>query len=168
MIRFTDVYFLLFFGTACCTAASAADLPRQGSFTDTFYGWGTIKGSAVGKSRYTGAFEEDGLFVGEGLRNHMTVHCIGISERLNERRRANGRCTLNDVDGDQIAVDAAIDWYPKDAKDFSGDATFVAGTGKYEGITGGFKEICHNGVFRPAADNTFVGFCTNEGSYKLP
>jgi hypothetical protein len=98
----------------------------------------------------------------------MTVHCIAIAERLNEKRKANGSCTLTDIDGDQIAVDAVIDWYPSGAKDFSGDATFTAGTGKYEGITGGFKEICHNGVFRTAADNAFVAYCTNEGSYKLP
>jgi hypothetical protein len=80
----------------------------------------------------------------------MTAHCIAIAERLNDKRRTNGRCTLTDIDGDQIAVDAVIDWYPNGAKDFSGDATFTAGTGKYEGITRGFKESCHNGVFRAA------------------
>jgi hypothetical protein len=46
--------------------------------------------------------------------------------------------------GDQIAVDPTVDWYPNGATDFSGSATFTGGTGKYEGITGGFKEVCHN------------------------
>jgi hypothetical protein len=168
MFRRIDVCLVLMFGAACCTGATAADFPKQGSFTDTFYGWGTFKGNSVGKTRYAAAIEEDGIFVGEGFRNHMTAHCIAIAERLNDKRRANGRCTLTDIDGDQIAVDVMTDWYPNGAKDFSGDATFTAGTGKYEGITGGFKESCHNGVFRTAADNAFVGYCTNEGSYKLP
>jgi hypothetical protein len=155
-------------GAVGCTGAAAADLPKQGSFTDTVYGYGTFKGYSVGKTRNFGAFEADGVFVGEGLRNHMTAHCFGMAERLNDKRRSSGHCVLTDIDGDQIAVDATVDWYPRDAKDFSGNATFTAGTGKYEGITGGFKEVCHNGVFRAAADNAFVSYCTNEGNYKLP
>jgi hypothetical protein len=98
----------------------------------------------------------------------MTAHCFGMAERLNDQRRSSGRCALTDIDGDQIAVDATVDWYPSGNKDFSGNATFTAGTGKYEGITGGFKEVCHNGAFRAAAENAFVSYCANEGNYKLP
>jgi hypothetical protein len=168
MSRSTDVCFILMLGAACCAGAAAADLPKEGTFTNTLYGYGTFKGSSVGKTRYVNAFEMDGVSVGEGLMNHMTAHCFGMGERLNQMRRSNGRCTLTDIDGDQIAVDSAIDWYPNGAKDYSGNVTFTAGTGKYEGITGGLKEICYNGVFKAAADNAFFSYCTGEGKYKLP
>ena len=168
MSRSTDVYFMLMLGAACCTGASAADLPKEGAFTDVAYGSGTFKGFSVGKTRNVSAFEVDGVVVGDGLRNHMTWHCIGMAERLNQMRRSSGRCVMTDIDGDQIALDSAVDWYPNSAKDYPGSITFVAGTGKYEGITGGFKEVCHNGVFKAAADNAFITYCTNEGNYKLP
>jgi hypothetical protein len=100
---------MLMLGAACCTGAAAADLPKDGTFTDTFYGYGTFKGYSVGKTRYVNAFEEDGVAVGEDLRNHMTAHCFGMSERLNQMRGSSSRCILTDIDGDQIAVDATVD-----------------------------------------------------------
>jgi hypothetical protein len=168
MSRSANVCFALILGVAYCTGAAAADLAKEGTFTDVVYGFGTLKGFSVGKNRYANAFEADGVVVGDGLRNHMTWHCIGMGERLNQMRRSSGRCSLMDIDGDQIAVDVSIDWYPSNAKDFSGDARFTAGTGRYEGITGGFKETCHTGVFKAAADNAFFVYCSNEGNYKLP
>jgi hypothetical protein len=53
-------------GAACCAGASAADLPKEGTFTNTLYGYGTFKGSSVGKTRYVNSFEMDGVSVGEG------------------------------------------------------------------------------------------------------
>jgi hypothetical protein len=109
MSRAANVCFALMLGAACCAGASAADLPKEGTFTNTLYGYGTFKGSSVGKTRYVNSFEMDGVSVGEGLLNHMTAHCIGLGERLNQMRRSSGRCTLTDIDGDQIAVDGVID-----------------------------------------------------------
>jgi len=57
--------------------AAAADLPKEGTFTNAGYGFGTFKGFSVGKTRYANAFEMDGVIVGEGLGNHMTFHCFG-------------------------------------------------------------------------------------------
>jgi hypothetical protein len=168
MSQSANVCFALMLGVACCAGAAAADLPKEGTFTDVGYGYGTFKGFSVGKSRYVNAYEQDGVIVGDGLRNHMTFHCFGTGERLNQMRRGNGRCIMTDIDGDQIALDGGTDWYPNGAKDYPANATFTAGTGKYEGITGGMKEVCHNGVFKAAADNAFVSYCTNEGNYKLP
>jgi hypothetical protein len=168
MSRSANVCFVLMLGVACCTGAAAADLPKEGTFTDVAYGFGTFKAFSVGKTRYVSAAEVDGVIVGDGLRNHMTFHCFGTGERLNQMRRSSGRCSLTDIDGDQIAADSAIDWYPNGAKDYEGKISFIAGTGKYEGITGGFKEVCHNGVFKTAADNAFAVYCTNAGNYKLP
>jgi hypothetical protein len=168
MSRSTDVCFALMLGAACCTGAAAADLPKEGTFTNTLYRVWNLQGIVGRKTRYVNSFEMDGVSVGEGLMNHITAHCIGLGERLNQMRRSSGRCTLTDIDGDQIAVDSAIDWYPNGAKDYGGNVSFTAGTGKYEGITGGLKEICYNGVFRAAAENAFFSYCTGEGSYKLP
>ena len=78
----------------------------------------------------------------------MTFHCFGTGERLNQMRRGNGRCIMTDIDGDQIALDGGTDWYPNGAKDYPANATFTAGTGKYEGITGGIKKSATMGSSR--------------------
>ena len=104
MSQSANVCFALMLGVACCTGAAAADLPKEGTFTDVAYGYGTFKGFSVGKTRFVSAFEADGVVVGDGLRNHMTWHCIGTGERLNQMRRSSGRCSSTDIDGDQIAA----------------------------------------------------------------
>jgi hypothetical protein len=162
------LWFLLIVGTACCTGAAAADLPKQGTFTDTFYGFETVKGTAVGKGWFGATLELDAIVIGDGLRTHMTAHCYGMGERVGDMRSSSDRCIFNDPDGDKIVVDTSAGPFPRDAKDVQGHGTFITGTGKYDGITGEMKFTCHGGVFRPAADNTFVVYCPTEGSYKLP
>ena len=107
------VLLLFFFNAQASVAANSCILSvpscpnnaaNSGTFTDTYYGFGTFRGYSVGKTRNIGAFEADGIFVGEGLRNHMTAQCIGMAERLDDQRRSSGRCVLTDP-GDQIAVE---------------------------------------------------------------
>jgi len=158
----------LMLGTACCTGAAAADLLKEGTFADTFYGFETVKGTGVGKAWYGNTLELDAIVIGNGLRTHMTAHCYGMGERIGDKRSSRARCIYNDPDGDKIVVDQIVDPFPRDAKDIQGHGSFITGTGKYDGIAGEIKFTCHGGVFRPAADNTFVVDCPTEGSYKLP
>ena len=41
--------FLLMLGTVYCTGAAAADLLKEGTFADTFYGFESVKGTGVGR-----------------------------------------------------------------------------------------------------------------------
>ena len=38
----------------------------------------------------------------------------------------------------------------------------------YAGISGNQKQECHLPDFRPAAEGTYLQYCTLQGSYKLP
>jgi hypothetical protein len=91
----------LFFGVE----VTAAELPKEGSFTNTSYAFGTWKGTAVGKTRFLGTFEEDGMIVGTGLIDHLTEHCFGMSDRMDDKREYRAHCVLTDTDGDQIVSD---------------------------------------------------------------
>jgi len=52
----------MFFGFA----AMAAELPKEGTFSATYSGFGTFKGSQIGKTKYLGTFDENALTVGKG------------------------------------------------------------------------------------------------------
>lgn len=150
------------------TAAIAGDLPKEGTFSGTFSAYGTSKATAVGKELLLNAFDENGLSVGNGLFDHMTWHCWGLFDITNAMAQHHGYCVVTDPAGDQIAGSFASDGrYPADAKSISGAFTFITGTGKYAGISGGNKYVGHP-EFRTAAEGTFVIHNTFQGSYKLP
>jgi hypothetical protein len=160
--------FMFILGTACGFPAAAADLPKQGDFSVTFYGHGVFKGIPVGKTRYEASFEEDGLLVGDGLLNRMTVHCFGMAGRTDQIRHTRGFCIATDIDGDQIAMDIVGDDYPNGAKEFTGTGTFAAGTGKYTGITGQNKFVNYPGYFKSSSENAFDVYSPGKGHYQLP
>ena len=155
----------IFFGTA----AIAGDLPKEGTFTATSSFYGTYKATLIGKELILNAFDENGLSVGSGLLDHMTWHCWGLYDITNGKAQHHGYCVATDPAGDQIGSSFASDGrYPADAKSFSGAVTFISGTGKYAGISGGDKYVGHAPEFRTAAEGTFVEYTTIQGSYKLP
>lgn len=145
---------------------AAADPPKEGNFAVSLAAYGTSKGAAVGKTRYQSILEYDGLMVGEGLLDHMTVHCMGMNGRTDQTRRAVVFCIFTDKDGDQIAEDVD-ESYPNGAKEIRGSAKLVAGTGKYEGISGELTFVNRGTGFRTAAENTFVVHAQLEGHYRL-
>jgi hypothetical protein len=80
-----------------------------------------------------------------------------------------GYCVGTDPAGDQLVGDDASDGkYPEDAKSPRGMLTFTTGTGKYAGISGSQKYICHFPDFRAATAGTMLQYCTLKGNYKLP
>lgn len=64
----------LFFGIA----ASARDLPKEGTYSGTFFSYGTDKITMIGRDRGIAASDENGLSVGKGLIDHLTWHCFGL------------------------------------------------------------------------------------------
>ncbi len=161
--------FALGVALASSTAAIAEDLPKEGTYNVTFSAFGTFKATAVGKEVILFSFDESGPIVGNGLLDHMTWHSWGLFNITNGIALTPiAYWVLTDPNGDQLAATFSGDKWPKDAKSFTGSATWITGTGKYAGISGNVKVECHGPEFRTAAEGTYVQYCGVQGSYKLP
>jgi hypothetical protein len=74
-----------------------------------------------------------------------------------------------DTDGDQVVGDFADEKHHLiGSKSIDGTVTITTGTGKYTGISGGWKFVLHGNEFRTAVAGTFVNYATVQGDYKLP
>jgi hypothetical protein len=137
----------------------AADPPKEGTYSGTFSGWGTFKGTQIGKEKLLTVFDQNALVLTSGLLDHTTWHCYGLGDFTNGMGAEHGCCAATDLTGDQAAGDLAIEKHAVDAKSFSGSVTWTAGTGKYAGITGIHKFVCDD-AFRGAGEGTFFNHCT--------
>jgi hypothetical protein len=150
-------------------AATAADLPKEGTYSVTYSGLGTFKAVPVGKERVLFPWESDGLSVGTGLLDHVTWRCFGLADVTNGMTQWNGYCIGTDSAGDQIVAEVATDGkHAADAKSYNFSAKLTTGTGKYAGISGAYTGVDHSSGFRPAAEGTAHSYSTLQGSYKLP
>jgi hypothetical protein len=151
-------------------AASAADLPKQGTYSFTYTSFGTFKTTQVGKHRVVGTFDENGVSLGSGFGDHVTWHCFGLFDVTDGMAQHRGYCVGTDATGDQLAADVASNGkYAEDAQTYSGTLTFTAGTGKYAGISGGHTYVTHATALRAPTAGTYFRYTTNQdGSYKLP
>jgi hypothetical protein len=162
----------MFFGTA----AMAADLPKEGTFNASYYGFGTYKATPIGKERLLFAFDENGLSLGDGLYDHVTWHCSGLAEFANEGSpwpggamgAPHGFCVGTDPAGDKISGEFVHEKHRFDEKNIHASFTFTAGTGKYAGISGGHTYVAHVFQYRTADEGTYAIDFTCQGSYKLP
>ena len=73
---------------------------------------------------------------GRGLMHHMAGHCINIRFTNREQRtiESKGYCNFRDMEGDMLYAEYATGVVPSKAITFT--LKFVAGSGKYDGITG--------------------------------
>ena len=130
------------------------------------FGSGAGKATPLGKEVLLSPFEQNALTLGDGLVDHLTWHCSGLYEMTKGMAEHHGYCVATDPAGDQFAGNFASDGkYAADAKSYSGAVTFIGGTGKYAGISGGFTYVGHSPEFRAAAEGAFVDYITLEGSY---
>jgi hypothetical protein len=154
----------IFFGTA----AMAADLPKEGTFSGSYYAIGTVKATRVGELTLL-VVDENGLSLGNGLTDHMTWHCWGAFNFVSGTGAPHGSCVLTDPKGDQISLDFQHEkWSSPYAKNVPASAKFTGGTGKFAGISGGFTYVAHTNELRTAADGGYGFYNTHQGSYKLP
>jgi hypothetical protein len=149
-------------------AAMAADLPKEGTYSATYSGYGTYKATPVGKERLLLVFDQNGLSVGNGLMDHLTQHCWGIGDFTNGVGATHGYCVATDPEGDQLVVNFVDEKHPIDQKSFKVSGTLTSGTGKFAGISGEHRLEVHPGEFRPATEGTFFNYGTMQGSYRLP
>jgi hypothetical protein len=149
-------------------AVMADDLPKEGTYSTTYSGFGTVKISPIGKERVLVVWDENGLTVG-GLVDHMTWHCFGLQDIANGMAELHGYCVGTDPAGDQVVHNVASNGrfaVNEKSHDFSG--TYMSGTGKYAGISGGITGVNHASEFRPTSEGTYLSQATVQGNYKLP
>jgi hypothetical protein len=147
--------------------AMAADLPKEGTFSGTYTAIGTHKTTKIG-DRALDVFDETGVQVSNGFADHMTFHCWGTSEVTNGEAVNQGYCVATDPTGDLIEGKFAGDKHRLGDKAVKGSFSFVAGTGRFTGISGTCANVGHGAEFRPLAEGTYVSYVTFECNYKLP
>jgi len=155
-------------GGACialsiAACASAADLPKQGSFSVTSAIVGTAPAAfEIADGKWAAIF--DARIVrfndaGSGFMDHSSGHCIG----LDAAGALTGSCVYTDRDGDKIfeSFSRSAGASPK------GSGTFTGGTGKYKGITGTveFQELPPLAETSPRERNLIS---KGKGTYRIP
>lgn len=122
---------MLVLASAAAPAALGASFPRSGEAAfDTYGTWRdlSVMSTSLGKQ---GVEEGHGIIRNadsEGPFNDMVVHCFGLWTSVPLSSTARWTCTLVDTDGDTALTTA-----DRDTQTFS----FIGGTGKYQGMTGG-------------------------------
>ena len=90
-----------------------------------------------------------------------TAHCVAYNRIMQGKVTDMGSCRWTDPEGDTFIGEYV------DAPDKPGAWTFLSGTGKWKGISGGgtYQPVA---MGKPAADGS-MGFCTLiTGKYTLP
>jgi len=154
----------MFFGTA----AMAAELPKEGTFSGTYFAFATFKATSIGKERLLIAFDENGLQLTNGFLDHTTWHCWGMEDYTNGLGQGHGYCVATDAAGDQVVGNIADEKHTPDQKNWSGSLTFTTGTGKYAGLSGSVTTVIRSNEFRQPAEGTAVSYVTFQGNYKIP
>jgi len=155
-------------------ADAPAPIPKEGSVSYVNVTSGTVKVLALGKEQAQVSYETMGVVTspaGDGLLHNSSVRCMGGFHVVNGGwNDGSGSCIYTRLDGDQVFVTykaagklAVPGKSPTTAK---GTFTFVGGTGKLAGITGG-GEWTRVSV-RPAAEGTTQSVANYTGKYKLP
>jgi hypothetical protein len=150
------------------TAAMAADLPKEGTFSGSCSSVGTVKAILIGKERVLLTFDESGLTLDEGLFNHWTWHCWGLGDFSSGIGQDHGYCVGTDPAGEQVALNFGDEKHQLDQKIVTGSFTITTGTGKYAGITGSATYKLDGSEFRSPEGGPVFGHNTHQGNYKLP
>jgi hypothetical protein len=142
---------------------------KEGTFSGTYSGFGTVKATPVGKDRLLVAVDETGFTLTNGFVDHMTWHCWGTQDYTNGMGQIQGGyCVGTDQAGDQLALTLSDEKHAPDQKSWNGSVTFTNGTGKYTGISGTGTYVVHGNEFRPPSQGVIVDYNTIQGNYKIP
>ena len=154
--------------------ATAAELPKEGTFATTTYFHDSYDAVETAPKSYMWTYDDYGIVTndsGSGFMHHMVIHCKGTGANTNN---AGGKhnvdhCVLVDSDGDRI-VTATENTDSRSGEPSKGEATFLSGTGKYAGISGKFEYTID---FLPrltkdlSSQGNLLFISREKGSYKI-
>ena len=148
-----------------------AQMAKEGTFSIIDYNIYPAAGAkviAMGEERVHCIYEITGTLVndaGKGFLHSAGSHWLGQLHAVNGvKELETGFIVYTDADGDKVYL--TYDWKGMAFKSSKGLGTFVGGTGKYAGITGGCEM-----TWRPAPQpkkDVYCGITTLKGHYKLP
>jgi len=146
----------------------AEEMAREGSSSGRTYWTGTFTALPMGKELVQMNYEGHSVTVsdtGKGLLHNATAHVVGgmlIKKGIYEND--TGLLSFTRPDGDKVfATYKASGTVGKSAK---GTATYVGGTGKFEGITSTTEFNRYS--LRPPAKGFFGSFSISKSTWKLP
>ena len=149
------------------TVVTAAELPKEGAFSDTYTSFGSYKILQVGDRSFT-IFDEPGGQVTNGFAVSLMLHCWMTEEGINGVTFNHGYCVGIDPAGDQLALTFSDEKHTAKETSRKGTATYVLGTGKFAGVSGTVSYTNYARKFKPLTEGTYVGSVTLEGNCKLP
>jgi hypothetical protein len=144
-----------------------SETAKEGSDTGKNYATGTSKALPMGEERLHVTYEGSGIYVSdieEGFLNNASMHFLGALHAVNGAFEESGFMVSTVPDGDKVfATWKGSGNLGKDAK---GTYTYVGGTGKYTGITGGGEFTRSN--LQPPSKGVWAAITLFTGNWKLP
>ena len=88
----------MFFGIA----ALAGELPKEGTYSATYAGYGTCQITAVGKERLLSVCDENALMTADGFLDHTTWHCWAFADFVKGMGAPHGSFPIRNVPRTQL------------------------------------------------------------------
>ena len=148
---------------ATAAAVQAADLPKEGSFDFTACWAGTANMVAFSKTHWANTFEMTGSTRSNppgGMFDMHSFRCIGTNASFDKKLQFLTVCEAVDRDGDKRLT------HFETGADGKLVRRFVAGTGKYEGMTE-MASVQPLGPFPTIKPGTFQNCNRQTGTYKM-
>jgi hypothetical protein len=152
---------------ATLAGAAALALAAQAAETDYKFTWCGLDKSAMlssGPDLTIFTDEARGMVTPEsGFKpfENTAVRCMGYHRMMQGKEWGHSACLMTDAQGDTLIGEATI------APDKPPVWTFLAGTGKWQGITGS-GTFQFTAMTKPGADGTMEFCLTPTGKYALP
>jgi hypothetical protein len=141
---------------------------KEGTWSDTFAGFGTVKATEVGKERLLLVFDENFLSVSkDAMFDHLTWHLLVLGDCAKGVCQAHRYCVATEPAGDQFVQSFVTEKFSL-GQTVKGSLTLSGGTGKFAGITGSGTFVADGNTFRPTEKGTYFTHGTREYSFKLP
>lgn len=161
------VLLLVTLGLVFVASTAFSEMAKEGSHSGKNYSTGTTKAIPMGEERLHLTIEGSGIYVSDeedGFLNNASMHLLGTLHAVKGVFEDSGFIVFNLPDGDNVyATWKGTGNLGKDAK---GTITYVGGTGKYAGLTGG-GEYTRRHVPN-ASKNVWAAITIHNGNWKLP
>ena len=167
MKKYSCLIFLVTLSLTMAATSAFSEMAKEGSYSGKNYSTGTSKAIPMGEERLHLAIEGSGIYVSDdedGFLNNASIHFLGTLHAVKGVFEESGFMVFNVPDGDKVyATWKGTGNLGKDAK---GTYTYVGGTGKYTGITGGGEFTRSN--LQPASKGVWAAITLFKGNWKLP
>ena len=144
------------------------EMAKEGPYKSKNYVTGTAKALPMGEERLQLTYEGSGIYMSDtegGFLNNASVHVLGAVHAVKGTfEEDSGSMVLTVPDGDKAFV--TYKGSGNLGKDAKGTYTYVGGTGKYTGITGG-GEFTRSHL-QPASKGGWSAITLFKGNWKLP